>query len=77
VSQGGTPPVRTTDVIIPPHGFALASTVERFNLHDDLAGTVRDKSSWARVGLALQNTLLDPGWRSFDPGGSTACCSAP
>jgi hypothetical protein len=30
--------------------------------HDDLAGTVRDKSTWARLGLAVQNTHLDPGW---------------
>jgi dCTP deaminase len=31
----------------------------------DLAGTVRDKSTWARIGLALQNTFLDPGWRGW------------
>jgi dCTP deaminase len=53
------------DVIVPPHSFMLASTVERFSMHDDLAGTVRDKSSWARVGLAVQNTHLDPGWCGY------------
>jgi dCTP deaminase len=53
------------DVIVPPHGFVLASTVEHFNMPDDLAGTVRDKSSWARVGLAAQNTFLDPGWCGY------------
>jgi dCTP deaminase len=53
------------DVIIPPHGFVLASTIERFNMHDDLVGTVRDKSSWARIGLALQNTLIDPGFCGY------------
>jgi dCTP deaminase len=53
------------DVIIAPHGFVLASTVERFNMHDDLTGTVRDKSSWARIGLAVQNTHLDPGWCGY------------
>jgi dCTP deaminase len=53
------------DVIVPPHGFVLASTIERFNMHDDLAGTVRDKSTWARVGLAVQNTHLDPGWCGY------------
>jgi dCTP deaminase len=31
----------------------------------DLAATVRDKSSWARVGLAVQNTYLDPGWSGW------------
>jgi hypothetical protein len=34
---------------LPPHGFALASTLERFCMPVDVAGTVRDKSSWARV----------------------------
>jgi len=53
------------DVIVPPHGFVLASTVERFSLPNDLAGTVRDKSSWARIGLAVQNTFLDPGWCGY------------
>lgn len=53
------------DVIVPPHGFVLASTVERFHLPNDLAGTVRDKSSWARLGLAVQNTHLDPGWSGY------------
>jgi dCTP deaminase len=52
-------------VIIAPHGFVLASTVERFSMPGDLAGTVRDKSSWARLGLAVQNTFLDPGWCGY------------
>jgi dCTP deaminase len=54
------------DVIVPPHGFMLASTIERFNMHADLAGTVRDKSRLGcRVGLAVQNTHLDPGWPGY------------
>jgi dCTP deaminase len=53
------------DVIIPARGFVLASTVERFAMHADLVGTVKDKSSWARLGLAVQNTLLDPGWCGY------------
>jgi dCTP deaminase len=53
------------DVLVSPRGFVLASTVERFNMHADLAGTVRDNSSWARVGLAVQNTHLDPGWCGY------------
>jgi dCTP deaminase len=53
------------DVIIPPHGFVLASTIERFDIHNDLVGLVKDKSSWARGGLFVQNTLIDPGWCGF------------
>ena len=50
---------------LPPRGFALASTMERFCMPFDVAATVRDKSSWARVGLAVQNTHLDPGWSGW------------
>lgn len=48
-----------------PGEFALASAVELFQMPDDLLGVVHDKSSWARRGLALQNTVIEPGWRGF------------
>jgi len=32
---------------------------------DDLLGVVHDKSSWARRGLTVQNTVIEPGWRGF------------
>ena len=28
-------------------------------------GIVHDKSSWARQGLAVQNTVIEPGWRGW------------
>jgi len=46
-------------------GFVLASTVEEFFMPDDVVGFVHDKSSWARRGLAVQNTVIEPGWRGF------------
>lgn len=48
-----------------PGGFALASTIERFNMPWDVVGVVHDKSSWAREGVAIQNTVLEIGWRGF------------
>ena len=45
--------------------FALASTMERFHMPDDVVGIVHDKSTWARRGLAVQNTVIEPGWRGF------------
>ena len=53
------------DVTLEPGGFALASTVEKFNMPADMLGIVHDKSTWARLGLALQNTVIEPGWRGF------------
>lgn len=45
--------------------FMLASTIEKFTMPDNIAGRVYDKSSWARRGLAVQNTFIEPGWQGF------------
>lgn len=45
--------------------FTLASTLEEFQMPFDLVGTVRDKSSWARRGLSVFNTIIEPGWNGF------------
>jgi dCTP deaminase len=45
--------------------FSLASTVEKFTMPIDVAGVVHDKSTWARLGIAVQNTYLDPGWKGW------------
>jgi dCTP deaminase len=42
--------------------FFLASTIEYFVMPNDLTGLLHDKSSWARVGLSLFNTVAEPGW---------------
>jgi dCTP deaminase len=42
--------------------FSLASTVEKFVMPKYLLAMVCDKSTWARRGLAVQNTLIEPGW---------------
>lgn len=43
--------------------FVLASAAERLVLPPDVVGIVHDKSSLARRGLAVQNTVAEPGWR--------------
>lgn len=48
-----------------PGDFELAVTKEKFHFPPDLLGVVHDKSSWARRGLAIQNTVLEPGWFGF------------
>lgn len=49
----------------PPTTFSLASTIEQFQMPHDIVGIVHDKSTWARRGLAVQNTVIEPGWRGF------------
>jgi dCTP deaminase len=43
--------------------FKLSSTIEHFDLPNSVMAMVHDKSSWARRGLSLFNTVIEPGWR--------------
>ena len=45
--------------------FVLASTIERFAIPNDVLAKVADKSTWARRGLAVQNTIIEPGWSGW------------
>jgi dCTP deaminase len=45
--------------------FAIASSIERFHMPRDVLGTVKDKSTWARQGLSVYNTVIEPGWSGF------------
>ena len=45
--------------------FTLASTVERFTMPDCLVGVVHDKSTWARRGLSVFNTVIESGWSGW------------
>ena len=49
-----------------PHKrFVLASTIDEFQMPRHLVGVVHDKSTWARRGLAVQNTVIESGWNGF------------
>lgn len=45
--------------------FVLASSIEEFQTPNNLVGTVKDKSTWARQGLSVFNTVIEPGWNGF------------
>lgn len=45
--------------------FTLASSVEEFDMPDHLMAIVHDKSTWARHGLSVFNTVIEPGWKGF------------
>lgn len=49
-------------VTIPPHGFALARTLEYFRVPDDVVVICLGKSTYARCGLIVNVTPLEPGW---------------
>jgi len=48
-----------------PQEFILAATLEHFEMPNDLVGIVHDKSSMARRGITVQNTVIEPGWKGF------------
>lgn len=48
-----------------PGRFTLASAMEEFQMPGNLVGVVHDKSSWARRGLSVFNTVIEPGWYGF------------
>ncbi len=52
-------------VNLAPGEFALASSIDLFNMPLDVIAFVHDKSTWARRGLAVQNTVIEPGWRGY------------
>lgn len=55
-------------IFLEPNGrssFKLASTMERFRMPNNVIGRVCDKSTWARLGLAVQNTILECGWEGY------------
>lgn len=53
------------DILLWPGRFVLASTMERVEIPNDIVAIVHDKSTWARRGVAVQNTVIDPGFRGF------------
>ena len=54
---------RTTDVcIIPPNSFALAHTVEYFRVPRDVMVICLGKSTYARCGIIVNVTPLEPEW---------------
>lgn len=42
--------------------FTIASAIEEFRMPNDLVGIVHDKSTWARRGLSVFNTVIEPGF---------------
>ena len=52
----------TSECIIPPNSFVLASTVEYFKIPKDILVICLGKSTYARCGIIVNVTPLEPGW---------------
>ena len=53
---------RAGEVIIPPNSFALAHTVEYFRIPRDVLVICLGKSTYARCGIIVNVTPLEPEW---------------
>jgi dCTP deaminase len=51
--------------IVPPNSFALARTVEYFRVPSDVLVLCVGKSTYARCGIIVNVTPLEPGWEGF------------
>lgn len=52
-------------ILSPQKPFSIASSIEKFTMPNNVVGLVKDKSTWARKGLSVFNTVIEPGWRGF------------
>ena len=48
--------------IIPPNSFALARTIEYFRIPREVLGIISGKSTYARMGIVVSNTVIEPEW---------------
>lgn len=49
--------------IIPPNSFILGASIERFDIPDNVICICLGKSTYARCGLIVNVTPLEPGWK--------------
>lgn len=53
----------STFYILPPRAYALGVSVETFQIPNNVLGICYCKSTYARCGLIVNTTPLEPGWR--------------
>ena len=55
----------SSECIIPPNSFVLASTVEYFKIPKNILVICLGKSTYARCGIIVNVTPLEPGWEGY------------
>ena len=56
---------KVSECIIPPNSFVLARTVEEFIIPNDVLVICLGKSTYARCGIIVNVTPLEPGWEGY------------
>lgn len=52
-------------VVVQPGAFILAMSYERVRMPRDCYGVVMGKSTWARLGISLNTTMIEPEWEGY------------
>jgi len=56
---------KSSACIIPPNSFALARSIEYFRIPRNVLGVCLGKSSYARCGIVVNITPLEPQWEGY------------
>lgn len=51
--------------LIPPNSFCLGKSLEKFDMPENVFGIVVGKSTYARCGIIVNMTPLEPGWKGY------------
>lgn len=55
--------IHSEDLVMPAHSFALCMTLEVFSIPDDISILCVGKSTYARCGIIVNPTMVNPGTR--------------
>ena len=50
---------------LPPHTCGLGTSLERFSMPNNIMGIAQGKSTYARCGVIVNITPIEPGWNGF------------
>lgn len=50
---------------LPPHCYGLGTSVEKFSMPTNIMGIAQGKSTYARCGIIVNITPIEPGWHGF------------
>jgi dCTP deaminase len=53
------------ECVVPPNSFALARSVEKFRIPREVLAVCLGKSTYARCGIIVNVTPLEPGWTGY------------
>jgi len=57
--------IKAPECVVPPNSFALARSLEKFKIPREVLAICLGKSTYARCGIIINVTPLEPGWSGY------------